>query len=305
MHNTTKNITQGAMFLALFGAVLLINRGLSFLFDQYVALLAALVVIIYITRFGMKYGFMLSFGLMVLAFLFGGTYVFLYTPLSIIAGLVYGYGVTHNFNTKKNLLVMIIVYVIGEFAITSLMMPLMGIQDLDEFIVMTEEMMRTFGVSASSELIAKVTKLSYGLAIMLIGILEGVLIHLLTILMFKKFHIKELNNKSIFAMELKPIYAYLSLVMVLVLAVAFKLDINDNLLFIIMSVAFIMCLLVIVQGYIFLMLYGMIVLRKNIGLYLAIFIVLLFPFAFIALFVLGFLYSVGPLKQYLYEKRSR
>ena len=140
---------------------------------------------------------------------------------------------------------------------------------------------------------------------MLLGILEGVLIHLLTILMFKKFHIKELNSKSIFAMKLKPIYAYLSLVMILVLMMAFKLNINDNILFIIMSVAFILCLLVIVQGYIFLMLYGMIVLRKNIGLYLALFIVLLMPLAFIVLFGLGFLYATGPLQQYLHKQRSR
>ena len=263
MHNTTKNITQGAMFLALFGAALLINRGLSFIFDQYVALLSALIIIIYVARFGMKYGYMLSFCIMVIAFLFGGTYVTIYTPLSIAGGLVYGYGVCHDFNTKKNLLMTIIVFVLGEFIITALLMPILGYGDFNEVLVMAEEMMKTLGVKAPSATIQKIAKLSYGLAILLIGILEAVLIHLLTIIMFKKFHIKELKMTSIFAMRLKPIYAYASLALLVVLMLAFKFNLNDSLLFIIMSVTFIICLLVVVQGYIFCMLYGMIVLREK------------------------------------------
>ncbi len=305
MHNTTKNITQGAMFLALFGATLLINRGLSFIFDQYVALLSALIIIIYIARFGMKYGMMLSFGVMIIAFLFGGTYVTMYTPLSIVAGLVYGYGVCHDFDTKKNLLMTIIVFVLGEFIITALLLPIMGYGDFEEILMMAEEMFKTFGVKAPAMTIRKVAKLSYGLSILLIGILEGVLIHLLTVLMFKKFHIKELKNKSIFAMRLKPIYAYLALGLLLALIIAFKFEINDTILFLLMSVAFIACLLLVVEGYVFVMLYGMIVLRKNIGIFLAILIILLFPVSLFVLTIIGFLYVTGPLQHYLDRQRSR
>ena len=305
MHNTTKNITQGAMFLAIFGAALMINRGLSFMFDQFVALLPAIVIIIYVARFGFKYGCMLSFGLLVIAFMFGGTYVTLYTPLSVIGGLVYGYGVSHDFDTKTNLLMTIIVFVIGEFIITALIIPVMGMGDFDEVLVMTEEMFKTFGFHIPSEMVHKIAKLSYGISILLIGILEAVLIHLLTIIIFKKFRIKELKFKPLSQMHLKPQWAYVTLLLIFLLMLAMQLNVNDTILFLLMSVTFIACLLLMVQGYIFFMLYGMIVLRKNIGIFLAIFIVLLMPISFFILTIVGFLYVTGPLQNYLDKQRSR
>ena len=51
MNKNIRKISEGAMFLAIVGAALLINRGLSFILDQYVSIISSLVLIVYIKRF--------------------------------------------------------------------------------------------------------------------------------------------------------------------------------------------------------------------------------------------------------------
>ncbi|MGN1055044.1 MAG: hypothetical protein ACI4P1_07200, partial [Erysipelotrichaceae bacterium] len=101
MNKNIRKISEGAMFLAIVGAALLINRGLSFILDQYVSIISSLVLIVYIKRFSFKDGLMMAFGIFFLSFMFGGTYVLLYAPLSILAGLVYGYGIERGFDSKR------------------------------------------------------------------------------------------------------------------------------------------------------------------------------------------------------------
>ena len=62
------------------------------------------------------------------------------------------------------------------------------------------------------------------------------------------------------------------------------------------------CLVVV--GYIFFIVYGSIVLGKNITLYLILFIILLFPYSLFILLIAGFLYGSGPLKNYIERKRK-
>ena len=115
------------MFLAIVGAALLINRGLSFILDQYVSIISSLVLIVYIKRFSFKDGLMMAVGIFFLSFMFGGTYVLLYAPLSILAGLVYGYGIERGFDSKRILFTLVILYTIGEFALTFIFLPMESI----------------------------------------------------------------------------------------------------------------------------------------------------------------------------------
>ncbi len=56
-------------------------------------------------------------------------------------------------------------------------------------------------------------------------------------------------------------------------------------------------------GYLFVVLYGVIVLKRNIGGFFVI-LALFLPGLLIALIILGFLYGAGPLRDYLERRRQ-
>lgn len=304
MNRNIKKITQGAMFLAIFGATLLINRELSFIFDQLVALISSLIIIIYITKFSMKDGIILSFCILIMAFFFGGIYVFVYTPLSIIAGLAYGLALKKNLERKTILFIIIVIYTIGEFILTLGILPLLGFGDLNEYVEITRKMFEMYGIMIDSESLYSISKMIYGIAIFMIAIMESILIHLSTIIIFKKFRLGTIKMTPIDQIRIKPIYAYISMFTIFALIFGFNYINNDLILFTLMAISLIGGALLIAQGYIFSLIYGIIVLRKNITFYLILLIVLLAPYSLIILLILGFLYATGPLYRYISKKRG-
>lgn len=305
MYSKTRSITQGAMYLAIFGAALLINRVMSFLLDPYIAVISSVMIVMYIAQYGFKNACILSFCILALSGLFGGIYVFLYTPLSVLAGLVYGYGITKDYDTRKCLFYTVIVYIVGEFLLSLVILPLFGYGDFEEMFVMMEELVKNLGISVDSNLLRGVSKISYGMAITLIGILEGVLIHLLTKILFKKFKIKEISMKPLNELKLKPIFAYLAMFAIFAVILGFNYAISDNVLFVLVAISCISGVALVAQGYIFFVVYGVLVLRKNVSMYLVLFVMLFFPYSLVILIITGFLYATGPLERYLYKQGSR
>ncbi|MBO4919625.1 MAG: hypothetical protein J5365_05655, partial [Erysipelotrichaceae bacterium] len=70
-----------------------------------------------------------------------------------------------------------------------------------------------------------------------------------------------------------------------------------------MTIALLGTMVLLYYGYLFVILYGVIVLRRNVG---SFFILLAFfvPILLVVLMVLGFLYGSGPLRRYLESKIS-
>ena len=128
---------------------------------------------------------------------------------------------------------------------------------------------------------SKVIVVSYILATIFVGVMEGVLIHLLAVLLLKKFKIKDLGNINIFDMKPNKYVAYICITLIILSA---------------MVLAY--------YGYLFVVLYGIIVLKRNIG---SFFVLLSFviPVLLALLVVLGFLYGAGPLRTYLEKKMGR
>ena len=54
--NKTKKLTTGAMLLAIVGALMLINRQLSYMFEELIVMMAPVVIIIYSTMYDLKDG---------------------------------------------------------------------------------------------------------------------------------------------------------------------------------------------------------------------------------------------------------
>ena len=93
--NKTKKLTQGAMLLAILGALILIDRMTAYWFTEFVVLIAPIIIIIYIAMQSFKDGILLSVGVIIISFLLGNfqTTYLIYIPVGVITGLLYGFGV--------------------------------------------------------------------------------------------------------------------------------------------------------------------------------------------------------------------
>lgn len=309
--NQTKKITQGAMMLAILGALILIDRMLGYFFDIMVVLIVPVIIIMYSGMNTFKDGAILSVGILIIAFLLGNlqiTYM-IYVPVGIVTGLSYAFGIKKNLDKRTLMFISIGTYVLGEIIATFVVYPILGFpisQMLNEYLAALEESSNILGVNYTEVFtmagldITKIIGVVYVVSTILVGLMEGILIHLLSVFLLKRFKIKDLGTTNIWDIKPNPILAYVSLAATSLIFVAGNVE-NQTLYYTMVIVSIFGAIILFYFGYIFVILYSVIVLKRNLG---GLFVVLAFfvPSLLLVLVVLGFLYAAGPLRKYLESK---
>jgi hypothetical protein len=307
--NKTKKLTQGAMMLAIVGALILIDRMIAYMFTELIVLLIPVVIIMYSTMHSLKDGVLLSVGMAIISFILGSlNYTYLiYVPVSIATGLIYAYGVRRNFDKRTLLFMAIATYVVGELIATFTVYPLLGIpltQQLEEYKLAFNEMSSFSGMNYGEILAAAGLDLSnllfivYIVATIIMGAMEGLLIHILSIFLLKRFKIRDLGQSSLWDIKPNPTLAYAAMLCLMSLTFIRRLEPNGFLYNTVVILAILSSVVLMYYGYLFVMLFGVVVLHKNIGTF---FILLSFfiPVLLMSLVIFGFLYGAGPLRNYL------
>ena len=218
--NKTKKITEGAMLLAIVGAMIILDRISGFMFDVIVSLIAPLVVIMYGCKHGLKYSLFLSAGLCIIAFLLGNFHIYylIYLPVGIVTGIVYVLCLTKNVNKATLLFFTIITYTIGELIATYIIYPLLGVPVAQ----MIESLKQSFDAMPAYKSLFDVYEKNLNISMMdllvviylistiLLGIMEGFLIHILAVFVLKKFKIKDLGRMNLWDMKPNKLLAYLA-----------------------------------------------------------------------------------------------
>ncbi|MBR5342128.1 MAG: DUF2232 domain-containing protein [Erysipelotrichaceae bacterium] len=309
--NQTKKLTQGAMMLAIVGALILLDRMTAYWFTELIVLMMPVVIIMYATMHTMKDGIMLSVGLLIISFLLGNfqfTYL-IYVPVGIVTGLAYAFGIKRGFDKRRLLLVSILTYTLGELVATFIVYPLLGFpvaKMLEEYRIAIESAGTMTGMDYKQVFalagldLSKMIGILYVISTVLMGAMEGVLIHLLSVFLLLKFKIYNLGRTNIFDIKPNPVLAYASLIMTSMIYMT-RLTDNETVYYIFVIMGIMGSMVLLYYGYIFVVLYGVIVIRRNVG---AIFILLclFIPYLFMVLLILGFLYGSGPLRVYLERK---
>lgn len=310
--NQTKKLTQGAMMLAIIGALILLDRMTAYWFTELIVLMMPVVIIMYATMHTLKDGVMLSVGLLIISFLLGNfrmTYL-IYVPVGIFTGMVYSYFITKNKSRRFLMFSAMITYTIGELIASFVVYPLLGFpitQMANEYLEAFNEAKNLTGfdygaVFASIGLdLGKIIGVLFVMSTILMGIMEGLLIHLISIFLLKKFKIKDLGNTNIYEIKPNPVLGYISLFAVSSSYLITYFKDNEIVYYAILIFSILGAMVLLYYGYIFIILFGSMVLHRNIG---GIFILLAFliPFLFTVLMMLGFLYATGPLRSYLERK---
>ena len=292
----TKTITTSAMLLALIGALFLLNRAFAFFFDPIAHTVSALIILIEIVLYGYKMGLVVSFGALIMGFLFGGSYILIYTPLAILAAFAYGFAIAKRFGAKEAVAMTSVIYIIGEFIITLLIMPLLGIDTISDLSTSLSEMFKEMGFVFDAMSFENLIKVSLSISLALTGFLEGLLLHLLAKIIFKRFHISILPKEK--AIVLRPLHGYIAMFLVFGFIFVNSREINDIIYYVVSCLGLLAAVVLIFNGYTYFVSLGNSY-RMNFSLYLILIIVLLFPYSLLILIITGFLYITGPLKNTL------
>ena len=305
--NKTKKLTTGAMLLAIIGAVMIIDRQLSYAFTTFIVLLVPIVIATYSTMYKLNDGILLCVGLLAFTVLFGSLTTYIYMPVSIIVGIVVSIAIEKGMDRRKINFVAIITYTIAELLVIYVVMPLLGVSissQISSYIEAFNQMVKYSGMEASiNSVIGNINSL---MAIMLVvstvltGILEGFLTSLLTAFVLKRFNIKDIGLNSPLDIKMPVWLAYTLMVITCLFMFVSNDGIeNETIKYSILALSVVASLILAYYGYFFVILY----IRKmgiKINIFLVVLaIILLFPLSYIILIVVGFLYGSGPLRKIL------
>ena len=301
------------MMLAIIGALILIDRMTAYWFTEIIVLMMPVVIIMYASMHTFKDGAMLCVGLLIISFLLGNfrlTYL-IYVPVGILTGLTYAYGISRNMDKRRLLYASIITYTIGELIATFIVYPIMGFpvsQMIEEYRLAMNQAGSFSGVDYSQIFslagidFTKLIVVLYVVSTIIMGAMEGVLIHLLAVFLLKRFKIKDLGNTSILEMKPSPPLAYAGMLMCFSSFFIKNIQ-NETLYYIVIVIAILGSLILMYYGYIFVILFGIVVLKRNVG---GIFVLLCFiiPALMFFLMLLGFLYGSGPLRNLIEDRAA-
>ncbi|MBQ1448345.1 MAG: DUF2232 domain-containing protein [Erysipelotrichaceae bacterium] len=307
--NRTKKLTQGAMLLAIVGALMVIDRQLSFVFENFIFMAAPVVVIIYAVMYSIRDGAVLCFGLLVIGVLFGSTAAYLYMPLAAIVGLGFAYGVKKDMNRRSLLIIAVALYVIGEVAITFAFMPLLGI-DVATQISETSVLFEGDGVKEALSLISNNIEsfmvMLFVASILLMGALEGFFTYFVSIVLLKRLKIKDIGISNALDLRISPALSYvlflLAAFMYLLPQLSFLQEKSEVLYYVLMCASLIATFILLYYGYIFATVYLRLLMGKKSIFILLLLIFVLFPTSLLVLVLLGFLYGAGPLRTVVENK---
>lgn len=299
------------MLLAIYGAILGIDRMLGSFFDVIVVLLPAVLINIYAALHTYSDGVYFSIGIAFLTFIISGAEIvyLTYVPVSIVTGLVYSYGVKHDYSSTKLLLISVISFILGEFLISFIILPLLkqptvlslsNPEEINSLLDEANNMLKGIGINGEDSLKViksdpnKYIRTTFIIMMVVIGFFEGVIIHLLTGFLYIKFKIVDIKKTNILLKKPNKIIAYASMLCVAAFYFAARfLDFTKYFyLMTILTFPFMFAVIYLwFYGYIFVLLYIRVRLGFNISPLLIIILILIFSGLFI---ICGFLYAAGP-----------
>ncbi len=322
--NQTKKLTQGAMLLAIIGAMMYLNLRMANFLDTFVILAIPVVISVYSAMHTLRDGMILSVSIGILGLVMGfaasDPMYIVYFPITVLTGIAYSYGVKKDFSRGKLLLTGVVSFVIGEILATFVFLPFLGFpvkQALDTIAEGFRNPSGVFGLANepvnqalnawADQLGGRFIQLilvTYILTVVLTGVLEGVLVHILNIFLMRRFRIKEFTRTTLYDLKTSPVVAYGAMLAVILFFFSNGIE-NETLYGIVMCFSLIGAIILLYFGYLFLMLYGAIVLKRNLTFLFIIGFFFFAPFMVVLLIVAGFLYGSGPLRRYLERKRAQ
>ncbi|MBP3853662.1 MAG: hypothetical protein J6D18_03745, partial [Erysipelotrichaceae bacterium] len=122
----TRQITRGAMVCAIYAILLLVNQQTALTVELSAPWIFSFPILIYTAMTGTSICLIVAFSMVLITFLFGSFTTWFYSWMSILIGLVYGFGVFHKWKHMTNFLLAFLFSLIGNALIIYLWAGLFG-----------------------------------------------------------------------------------------------------------------------------------------------------------------------------------
>jgi len=245
MKNRTKEITHGALYLALIAVLLIINRQTGNILDGYLLWILPVPLILYTRNYSFKSGLILVLAAFLLSFFLCTLTTVFYVTVSLLVGLIYGIALKKGCSNNILLLIAICGSLIITFVTCVFFSSLSG-YGIKEDIEMFNELTAYFNVSLPQGWDIKL--LIYGVYI-ISGIIEGFLVHLITFFVFTRLKIPFPQFVNVDKLKMPLALSVLSVVIIPLYLYFFTLNMDSKISEIILLLASFIFLMGLFFGY--------------------------------------------------------
>lgn len=192
MNQNVRKITDGAMMAAIVGVMLVINRQTAGLLESMLLFAFPLPMVFYAAKYGLKQSIAELVAITLLSFIISTPQTMFYVVTEMLIGLIYGAGIHDRKPSGQLVLITIILSVIVNLVTTVVAAEFFG-YDIGEEISMYMEMIDQ--VQSSTGMTSPVTDMHAFLmnivvvSTVLLGVMQGLITHLLSRLMLKRLRI--------------------------------------------------------------------------------------------------------------------
>ena len=302
MNNSVRKITDGAMMVALIGLFLFINRQLAGLLDLYAAWLVPLPMVMYAVKYGWKSALIPFVSVIFLSFIIAGPQIWFYVITACVCGVVYGQGVKSGWNNLRLMLTTMIFTILSNLITTVLFASFFGYDiamEISEMGKMMTQMSENFNVQLPASLdITGFLKMIFVLSAVLTGVMEGIIVHLLSNFMLKRMKIKVAPPKPLSEIMIPKALAYVCFLLFIASNFTSRLATLPSWATELILIGGVLGALVLVFfGYICCLVYGAVRYHKNVALFVILITFLMLPIMLPLLAIVGFLYVTTDMRE--------
>lgn len=299
MKKDVRKITDGAMMVAILGIMIFLNRQTAGMVELMFCWAIPVPLVFYTAKYGFKDGILPYFAMLILTIMLGGLQSVYYFMVYGIVGLVYGSGVKAKWSSKKLLFISISIALASAIITSVLFASFFGYDIVND----TQEIMKIFSDSLNNAgipiplNIAQLSLIIYGLSIIMVGFMEGLLIHMLSTILLRRFGFEVTKSKTLLEYNIPKWVGYLALLFVVAGEYFITKPLDVTYLAVVVILYIVSEIFLVVYGYIGVILYAKVKTNTNVTLILIVLTITLFQFMLPFLVFAGFLFITTNWRQ--------
>ena len=192
-NNETLKITTGAMIIAIFAMLLLLNRQTGAFFEEMFIYILPIPMVVYATKYSWKYGLMVFAGMTLFSFIFGSVTTVFYAITGALLGLILGTCFYYKVNMTTTMLLSMGLAALFNVLSTITLASVFG-YDLNREIDEMQNMMNQVFTQAKVETSAATSQMLEAgflkqmmiISMVLMGLVQGFIIYQLSVIILKK-----------------------------------------------------------------------------------------------------------------------
>lgn len=285
MNRQVRKLTEGAMMCALFGLVLLLNRQFAGILEIFFVYILPLPLIVYTVKHGFRSGCVCAVSISFLSLMISSFSSMVYSIMAVVIGLIYGQMCRRNVSNGVIIAVTMLLTMALEVCCCIVFSGLFG-YDVFADAQMLMEAFDAAGMVIPGDLGMNFFLMIAVLSVILTGVMEGILVHVLANFLLKRLKIEVKAIKPIALWNVPKWIGYVCALCFVANSLVQYAEVSETMMLAVLAFGTVGTLILVFFGYIACLLIGMVKYKKNLTLIL----ILLFMFIWPVYAVLGYFY---------------